>query len=875
MVPNRFPSQPSTLRLALIGEAPGSNETVKGEPFVGASGRFLALLLSRAGTSRESCFLGNISQWQPPGNDFSTFSWDGTEVQTGLTQLANDLKQFQPNLVVLLGNVPLKAAKDPFTVHPLKPNAFRFKNANWRGSVFRPENGPFAGFKCLSTYHPAYVLRDYSAAPLLQFDLRKAVKHASHNELVVPQRTFLLDLSPDQLVLELDKLRKERKLVSLDIEGGIGTMSCVSFCNDPSRAFIVPFTKKDGSLHPSNQPAVWRAIAELLEDASVPKVLQNGLYDRFVLHYSYGIRIRGQVEDTMLKGWEIFSELEKGLAVQTSLYTDQPYYKGERKSQDDATFYSYCCMDSAVTLEICQSQDKHPRMTGRSLEHYRLNVELLHPMLYMELRGIQYNVDGAASRRQAVLAQMHEAQARLNGLTGHYVSSVSEIFNYARENMAKKRAVIAKNDFKGIEVHTLKPCAEATARLTELMHQANPTLATLGEVENIIERSMNVDSPMFRTYLYETLSLPPQYNEGKDGKPVLTADYNALIKLSKILTRKEDEFAFNVIQLAIEIRSLGTRAGMLAISADNDGRIRCGYNLVGSETGRVTCYTSPTGSGYNLQTIPKADRDLFCADGDKWFFQCDLSGADGWTVAAYCKMFGDPTMLDDYTFGLKPANILTLMLRGVAVDFNDRAALKAASKAVSGDDWDYFAMKRVQHGAAYLEGGPTISNNIFKDSEGKFYLPPNECKKLRDQFFFSRYPGIRMWHAWLTRRLRERPVLRAASGQERQFFGRPDEIITEAVAFEPQANTTYATNLAMHRLWTDKENRQNGSLKIEPLHQVHDALCGQFSKLVTPWAVVKINEWFDNYFEIAGQRIKIPFEGGYGPSWGNLKEGKI
>jgi hypothetical protein len=77
-------------------------------------------------------------------------------------------------------------------------------------------------------------------------------------------------------------------------------------------------------------------------------------------------------------------------------------------------------------------------------------------------------------------------------------------------------------------------------------------------------------------------------------------------------------------------------------------------------------------------------------------------------------------------------------------------------------------------------------------------------------------------------------------------------------------------------LWTDPENhRPDGSLVIEPLHVVHDALVGQFPQTHTPWAVAKLRDWFNNPIRIANQTITIPFEGGYGPSWGNTREGKI
>ena len=177
-------------------------------------------------------------------------------------------------------------------------------------------------------------------------------------------------------------------------------------------------------------------------------------------------------------------------------------------------------------------------------------------------------------------------------------------------------------------------------------------------------------------------------------------------------------------------------------------------------------------------------------------------------------------------------------------------------------------------------------------------MDERECNELKDLLLKECYPGIKRYHQYIGRRLSERPFLTAASGQIRQFFGRPDEILTKAVAFEPQANTTYATNKAMWRLWTNKENRYeqtiNNSaawqnlqvqypnerqtktkLRIEPLHQVHDALIGQFKITDTPWAVDKIKSYFTNEITIAGIKLIIPFEGGYGPSWGNLKVGEI
>jgi uracil-DNA glycosylase family 4 len=893
-IANRFPTQHSNLRIALIGDSPEKDDVQFMTPFSGTSGRFLAALLSRAGIQKEACYQGFV--YPSYCQNIEAVNWAGDEIQNGLYQLSVDMKEFKPNIVILLGNVPLKAAKDPTTHHPLKPNSFQFKNSKWRGSLFLGvEKSPFEGIKCIATYHPAYCLRDYETTPMLQFDLRKAVREAFTPLLTLPQRKLRVTLSEPELIFELRRIRNEKINVAIDIEGGIDTMSCISFATSETEAFIVAFDKASTE--------IWREVALTLEDSYVPKILQNALYDRFVLHYSYGIRVRGVTHDTMLKHWELYPELEKSLGVQASIYTDEPYYKFERKSGDDDTFYRYCCKDSAITLEISNKLDSF-LSDNRSLEHYKLNVKLLNPILYMELRGIKYDVDGAAKRRQDLLNQLFVAQAQLNGMTGHgfsWTKGIDEIKNKAREIMWRK-------DGKA----PLKPYVNSVARLHTLLASVSPGPAVLGEIEDLCETSLNVGSAkQFQHYLYEILKLPVQMSNVRGQEPHPTSDYEALLKLSRWCTQNKHEQGFAVCQKAIEIRALQTRQSMLAISADKDGRIRCGYNLVGSNTGRITCYESPTGSGYNLQTIPNytnikeapggvlGDRDLFLADNGYYIFQCDLSGADGWTVAAYSAMLGDSTMLDDYKAGISPFKILTLMLRGLQVS-GDRQELSQQVKVIGKDDWDRFACKRVQHGGSYLEGGLTISRNILKDSEGKLYMTPKECDVLKE-FFFKRYWGVRKWHDWIARRLKESSTLTMASGHKRQFFGRPEEVLTKAVAAEPQHNTTYATNLAMWRLWTDSDNRvpnlsrrTNGnnqstsdrvtmpamrnvvqSLRIEPLHQVHDALIGEFRKTETEWAKVKIKEYFNNTLQIAGQSIVIPFEGGYGTSWGSLEQGKI
>lgn len=861
-VSNEFPALTGKQRIAIIGEAPGKDEVLMGRPFVGMSGKLLTGLLSKAGIVRSSCFVGNICPFRPPGNDISLFDLNGPEIQQGLELLTEDLQRFNPNIVLLLGRTALWAAFD------------RFDIGNWRGSLFEGTKPPFLGRKCIASYHPAACMRQYDWTILLLFDMMKVARNASTATLVPPQRNLAVTLSADDIINELTTLQHNKGIVALDIEGGINTMSCISFAPSEDYAFIVPLAKLDGSSYWDlpTETRIWRALASLLEDVSVPKVLQNSLYDRFVLQYSYGIVVRGIVDDTMLKHWERCCELEKGLGFQTSIYTDEPYYKMERRAEDREAFYRYCCKDSAVTFEINNKITQY--LDAGQLQHYRFNIEMLNPLLYMELRGIRYNTSLAKRRLAETNSHIYRLQQDLDSLAGIVVPHDKQtLLAEARSIMCYKRNPSQPKKSFDKDYYEL---------LTWLLDPAPVTSEQLGHYRIATKQTMNIKSSMFKTFLYETLKLPKQYKtDPKTKKRHLTTDYEALLKINKVQLHP-------AVSLALDIGELRTRSQMLAISADGDGRIRCGYNIVGTGTGRLTCYTSPTGSGYNLQTIPSENnlkpvdhplrqgmRDLFVADAGCYLFQCDLSGADGWTVAAWLSKLGDSTMLDDYRSGIKPAKRLCYNLRHGhgSLKGKSRAEIKILLEEVSGKDWDYFACKIGQHGTCYFMGPRKLADVIFIQSEGKVVMSEREVRDLQ-QLFLRDY-NVERWHTYRRRELMKQPILIAASGHKRRFFGRPTQTLGEALAHEPQANTTYATQLAVWKMWTDPENRTPEGLRIEPFHEVHDSVLGQFRIKDTPWAVGKIKSYFDNEIVIAGIPLVIPYEGSYGLSWGELNIGNI
>ena len=86
-------------RVMFIGEAPGKNEDLQGEPFVGAAGHYLNELLGCAGLRREDVFIANVLKCRPPGNRDPR----PEEIQTCTPFLREQARTIDPEVLVTLG----------------------------------------------------------------------------------------------------------------------------------------------------------------------------------------------------------------------------------------------------------------------------------------------------------------------------------------------------------------------------------------------------------------------------------------------------------------------------------------------------------------------------------------------------------------------------------------------------------------------------------------------------------------------------------------------------------------------------------------------------------------------------------------------------
>jgi DNA polymerase len=85
--------------IVFIGEAPGKNEDLQGEPFVGAAGKFLNEMLEMIGLKRKDAYITNIVKYRPPNNRDPL----PEEKQAFLPYLKKQLSIIKPKLIVTLG----------------------------------------------------------------------------------------------------------------------------------------------------------------------------------------------------------------------------------------------------------------------------------------------------------------------------------------------------------------------------------------------------------------------------------------------------------------------------------------------------------------------------------------------------------------------------------------------------------------------------------------------------------------------------------------------------------------------------------------------------------------------------------------------------
>ena len=90
--------------IMFIGEGPGADEDMQGEPFVGKAGKLMNMAFDTIGLKREDVYIANIVKCRPPSNR----NPESDEAMACLNYLRNQVILVKPKIIVLLGSIALK-----------------------------------------------------------------------------------------------------------------------------------------------------------------------------------------------------------------------------------------------------------------------------------------------------------------------------------------------------------------------------------------------------------------------------------------------------------------------------------------------------------------------------------------------------------------------------------------------------------------------------------------------------------------------------------------------------------------------------------------------------------------------------------------------
>jgi DNA polymerase len=168
---------PLNADIMFIGEAPGRNEDMQGRPFVGQAGRLLEQLLTEIGLTRDDVWIGNVVKCRPPNNRDP----EPEEIAACSMYLERQIALLQPKVIATLGR---------YSMEKFFPGA---RITKVHGQAKR------AGDRVLiPLFHPAYVLRNMSALPDAERDMRKIPRLLERLEQVLAEEAASGQAAPQE-----------------------------------------------------------------------------------------------------------------------------------------------------------------------------------------------------------------------------------------------------------------------------------------------------------------------------------------------------------------------------------------------------------------------------------------------------------------------------------------------------------------------------------------------------------------------------------------------------------------------------------------------------------------------------------------------------
>jgi len=358
-----------------------------------------------------------------------------------------------------------------------------------------------------------------------------------------------------------------------------------------------------------------------------------------------------------------------------------------------------------------------------------------------------------------------------------------------------------------------------------------------GELEQAVGHALNINSSkQMKAWVYDELKMPvkKKLRKGK-SEPTTTTDAETL----EVLYGKTGNTSLKtVLEIRERKKLLST---YLDVKLDPDNRIRCSYNIAGTETGRLSSSATARGTGTNLQNIPNGIiKSLFTADEGYVLINADLSQAEARVVA---HLAGESRLISIFDGG------------GDIHRKNASVIYRCAESVVTPQQREM--AKRVVHASNYGMGYRTFARNAK--------ITEREAEALLRQYFAT-YPRIKLWQQSVAEQLRKTRMLRTPFGRRRQFWSRwDDSMVKEGFAYVPQSTIADAVNLAIINIHRALRERTD----IQLLLQVHDSIVAQATQEKVHEAVELLVKEMSVNIPLNGE-FKIPVDVKVGLNWNDM-----
>lgn len=347
-------SGPIGAKIMIVGDSPTPSDTNAGKAFGGTHGELFTVLRD-AGIYKPNCWFTTVSKYNVPPRPkgkkvpFAVRAKNvGVNIEEQMMDLQKEINEIKPNVIITLGDDALWGVTGKKGIQ------------DYRGSILQG-----MGRKVVPTYNPYHLsfraegseFIGYWNRQIILFDLKRALLQSRFPEISLPQRNLQICQNSFQLA-EFRNMYRNKIRMAADIEAnGTCIPVCVGLSLNPNHGMTVPLWNTDGisNIPSADLAQMWLILAEMLWDKDI--VGQNFNYDRDKL-VRLGFIIRKLASDLMMKSFAINPELPKALAFNTSIYTEEPFYKNEGMYQGSTKdLLIGCARDACVTLEVDEAMD--------------------------------------------------------------------------------------------------------------------------------------------------------------------------------------------------------------------------------------------------------------------------------------------------------------------------------------------------------------------------------------------------------------------------------------------------------------------------------------------------------------------------------------